>query len=84
MIMVESIVTNEDGSVADISTPDEVTNVSGTIANHNFSGWVSVKDRLPEILETVWVSNVKGLTTPGCRIYLYSDGKRLVLVLGCK
>jgi dUTP pyrophosphatase len=64
------------GSVADISTTDEVTNASKTIANQNFSGWVSVKDGLPEVLETVWISNGKGLTTLGCLIYLCGDGKR--------
>lgn len=34
-------------------------------------GWISVKDRLPETLETVWISNGKGFTTLGCRSDLY-------------
>lgn len=28
--------------------------------------WISVDDKLPDELETVWVSNGKGLTTLGC------------------
>lgn len=41
------------------------------------SGWVSVDDRLPETLETVWVSDGKGWTTLGCRSDYYEgdDGK---------
>ena len=31
------------------------------------NGWVNVKDSLPDILETVWISNGKGWTTLGCR-----------------
>jgi hypothetical protein len=34
--------------------------------------WVKVEDRLPKDLETVWISNGKGWTTLGCRVY--SDG----------
>ena len=29
--------------------------------------WINVKDSLPEVLETVWISNGKGWTTLGCR-----------------
>ena len=36
-------------------------------------GWIRVEDRLPEILETVWVSNGKGWTTLGCRSDMYQD-----------
>ena len=31
--------------------------------------WISVKDRLPKELETVWISNGKGWTTLGCLAY---------------
>lgn len=36
--------------------------------------WISVKDRLPEPLETVWISNGNGWTTLGCRVDYGSDG----------
>ena len=36
--------------------------------------WVSVKDSLPDYLETVWVSDGKGWTTLGCRTDLFDDG----------
>jgi hypothetical protein len=29
--------------------------------------WINVKDRLPNCLETVWISNGRGWTTLGCR-----------------
>ena len=29
--------------------------------------WISVEDRLPDSLQTVWISNGKGWTTLGCR-----------------
>lgn len=56
------------------------TNVEGQFVSPNdakplVSGWVSVHDALPEILETVWVSNGKGWTTLGCRTDLYDDGE---------
>ena len=41
-------------------------------------GWVSVEDRLPKILETVWVSNGKGFTTLGCRSDLYEDNGEML------
>ena len=31
--------------------------------------WISVEDRLPEDLETVWLSNGEGWTTLGCWVY---------------
>lgn len=31
--------------------------------------WVSVEERLPNELETVWISNGKGWTTLGCLLY---------------
>ena len=37
------------------------------------SQWINVNDRLPEILETVWISNGKGCTTLGCRSDLYEE-----------
>lgn len=41
--------------------------------------WISVNDRLPETLETVWISNGKGWTTLGCRSdYHYGDEDKLV------
>jgi len=30
--------------------------------------WVAVEDRLPPILETIWLSNGKGWTDLGCRV----------------
>ena len=36
-------------------------------------GWVSVEDKLPEVLETVWVSNGKGWTALGCRTDYYEN-----------
>ena len=33
--------------------------------------WISVRDALPEPLETVWISNGVGWTTLGCRSDLY-------------
>ena len=30
--------------------------------------WISVEDRLPENLETVWISNGNGFTTLGCLV----------------
>ena len=36
-------------------------------------GWVSVGDRLPAPLETVWISNGKGWTTLGC-LYFTDEG----------
>jgi len=33
-------------------------------------GWVSVKDKLPEEQETVWVTDGLGYTTLGCIVYL--------------
>lgn len=35
--------------------------------------WISVIDKLPDILETVWISNGKGWTNLGCRSDLYED-----------
>ena len=35
--------------------------------------WISVTDRLPEILETVWISNGNGWTTLGCRSDYFSE-----------
>jgi hypothetical protein len=59
------------------STKAETTKSSLPIGNTDVSGWVSVHDDLPEILETVWVSNGKGWTTLGCRSDYYEgdDGK---------
>jgi hypothetical protein len=37
--------------------------------------WISVKEKLPEHLETVWISNGKGWTTLGCRTDLYDNGE---------
>lgn len=37
------------------------------------SGWISVEDRLPEDLESVWISNGKGWTSLGC-MHDYGDG----------
>ena len=51
------------------------TTSSQPFTKPNVSGWVSVKDALPECLETVWVSNGKGWTTLGCRTDLYDDGE---------
>jgi hypothetical protein len=31
-------------------------------------GWVSVKDSLPEHLQTVWITNGKGWTNLGCLV----------------
>ena len=35
--------------------------------------WISVNDRLPEDLETVWISNGKGWTTLGCIVFFLVD-----------
>lgn len=43
------------------------------VAEQYWNGWVSVEDRLPESLETVWISNGRGWTTLGCRSDLYED-----------
>lgn len=37
------------------------------------NGWVSVKDRLPENLKTVWISDGKGDTTLGC-VWITEEG----------
>jgi hypothetical protein len=37
-------------------------------------GWISVKDKLPEPLETVWITNGNGWTTLGCRSSLDGEG----------
>ena len=43
------------------------------------SGWVKVEDGLPEVLETVWISNGKGWTTLGCRSgYQQGDDGELI------
>ena len=63
------------GTDAATVTDVQVNKVSQTIAKPHVSGWVSVKDALPECLETVWVSNGKGWTTLGCRTDLYDDGE---------
>jgi hypothetical protein len=40
--------------------------------------WISVKESLPEVLETVWISNGKGWTTLGCRTdYFEGDNGEL-------
>jgi len=40
--------------------------------------WINVKDSLPEVLETVWISNGKGWTTLGCRTdYFEGDNGEL-------
>ena len=36
--------------------------------------WFSVKEKLPEELQTVWISNGKGWTTLGCRSSSDADG----------
>lgn len=36
-------------------------------------GWVSVTDALPEILQTVWITNGRGWVALGCRI-AYDEG----------
>ena len=36
--------------------------------------WISVEDRLPEPLETIWISNGNGWTTLGCRTSIDGDG----------
>lgn len=65
----------EAGTDAAIPTTAEVNYVSQTIAKPLVSGWVSVNDRLPEPLQTVWISNGKGWTSLGCRTELYEiDG----------
>ncbi len=35
--------------------------------------WTKVEDGLPDELETVWISNGKGWTTLGCRVYEDGD-----------
>jgi hypothetical protein len=37
------------------------------------NNWISVDDKLPELLETVWITNGKGWTTLGCVVGYY-DG----------
>lgn len=34
----------------------------------NYMCWTLVEDKLPDELETVWISNGKGWTTLGCRV----------------
>ena len=37
-------------------------------ANQFRTKWIPVTERLPDALETVWLSNGKGWTTLGCRV----------------
>lgn len=47
------------------------------------SNWISVKDRLPDTLETVWISNGKGWTTLGCRSDLYEGDNNDLIWCWC-
>lgn len=47
-----------------------------------YNGWVSVNDRLPDMLKTVWVSNGKGWTSLGCRTPYYEGREDDVLSWG--
>lgn len=50
-----------------------IAGATSPAAEQYWNGWVSVEDRLPESLETVWISNGRGWTTLGCRSDLYED-----------
>lgn len=39
-----------------------------TLHKTNVSGWVAVTEKLPNHLQTVFISNGKGYTTLGCRV----------------
>lgn len=41
--------------------------IAGANWERNREKWISVKDHLPEPLQTVWLSNGEGWTTLGCR-----------------
>lgn len=47
--------------------------IAATAPTVKAEGWVSVEDKLPEVLETVWVSNGKGWTALGCRTDYYEN-----------
>ena len=60
---------------AELNAGADVTPSSQTNAKPLVSGWVSVNQRLPEPLQTVWISNGNGWTSLGCRTALYEiDG----------
>lgn len=63
------------GTTAEQRLSADAASFSQTIAKPLVSGWVSVNERLPEPLQTVWISNGNGWTSLGCRTALYEiDG----------
>ncbi len=56
---------------------DEIVSSNTVILPNNGAGckWVSVKDKLPEPLETVFISDGKGWTSIGCKSDLYDNGE---------
>lgn len=70
-----AIPTNWDGDteLPSYEAAKELLKKLSTAPTVKAEGWVSVEDKLPEVLETVWVSNGKGWTALGCRTDYYEN-----------
>lgn len=48
--------------------------MAGAEWERNRDKWISVKDELPDPLQTIWISNGEGWTSLGCRTQPDADG----------